>query len=54
MQSVVLSSPTKLQIAPSKFVALARSKWFAVDMKMSTAIKRRLHRIHQPLLGEVW
>ena len=48
MQSVVLSSPTKLQIAPSKFVASARSKGFAVDMKMSTAIKRRPHRIRCP------
>jgi hypothetical protein len=34
--------------APSKFVASARSKGFAVNMKMSTAIKRRPHCIQCP------
>ena len=47
MQSVVLSLPTKVDVAPSKFVA-ARHKGFHVNLTLSHAIKRRLHRILTP------
>jgi hypothetical protein len=48
LQSVVLFSPTKVDVAPSKFVAAARHKGFHVDLTLSQAIKRRLHHICTP------
>ena len=49
MQSVVLPLlPTKVDVAPSKFVAAARYKGFHVILTLSHALKRRLHRIRTP------
>jgi hypothetical protein len=42
MQSVVLSSPTKVDVVPLKFVAAAQHKGVHVDLTLSHTIKRHL------------
>ncbi len=48
MQSVVLSPPTKVDVAPLTFVAAVQHKGFCVDLPLSHAIKRGLHCICTP------
>ena len=48
IQSIVMDSPSKIQLAPSKIIASARQKGFTIDDKLSCAIQSKKYRMRCP------
>ena len=50
IQSIVISSPSKMENAPGKIVHSARKKGFQVDRSLAKSIRRKVYRIRNPRL----
>jgi hypothetical protein len=48
LQSVVVTSPARVMMHPSKVVASAREKGFKVDTRLAASIRNKVHRIRNP------